>query len=270
VGDLEEKTLNPTEEGQTGRQNPRHLVADELRKAIERGELSPGQKLPSGRDLSKTYDIARNTADDAIKLLQSEGLVDVKHGSGAYVRERRPLVRLGSNRYSQRLREETGLSPFLLEATRQGRRAHVEGREVQRIQPPQDVAERLNVSAETKSVIQRENWYFADDQPVQIGLTYIPWEIAKGTPLTKSGEPIPTGIYAYLESLGYTMTTIREEISARMPRHSEAAQLRVPPGVPIIEVLHTSISQDGTPFDVTRFVLRADVMGLDYTMPVEG
>lgn len=261
--------MSPFEEGQDGRQNPRRRIADDLREAIERGELAPGAKLPSGRELSRKYDTARNTADDAIKLLQSEGLVDVKHGSGTYVRERRPLVRLGSNRYSQRLRDESGLSPFLLEASRQGWQAHVEGRAVERVQPPRDVAERLNVSAETKSVIQRENWYFADGKPVQIGLTYIPWDIAKGTPLTKSGEPIPTGIYAYLESRGYTITRIREEISARMPRYVETSQLRVPAGVPVIEVLHTSISQDGVPFDVTRFVLRADVMGLDYSMPIE-
>jgi len=255
--------------GGDGRQNPRQTIADELRSAIEQGELPPGTKLPSGRELARRYTVARNTADDAIKLLQAEGLVDVRHGSGAYVRRRRPLVRLGSNRYSQRLREETGLSPFLLEAARQGWQAHVEGGPVQRVQPPPDIAERLGVDDAARSVIRRENWYFADNEPVQVGYTYIPWAIAKGTPLTKPGEPMPTGIYAYLEDHGYTVTRIREEISARMPRHSEAAALRVPPGVPVIEVLHTSINSDDTPFDVTRFMLRADVMGLDYTMPVE-
>ena len=54
-----------------------------------------------------------------------------------------------------------------------------------------------------------------------------------------------------------------------MPRHVESNQLQVPPGVPVLEVLHTSLNQAGVPFDVTRFVLRSDVMGLDYTMPVE-
>jgi GntR family transcriptional regulator len=252
-----------------GRQNPRQLIADDLRLAIEDGKLQPGTKLPSGRELSRRYDVARNTADEAIKLLQTEGLVDIRHGSGAYVRRRRPLVRLGSNRYSQRLREETGLSPFLLEATRQGWQAHVEGGPVQRIQPPLDVAERLNVDPSSRSVVKRENWYFADNQPVQVGYTYIPWHIAKGTPLTKPGEPVPEGIYAYLENKGYVVTRIREEISARMPRHSELIALHVPPGVPVIEVLHTSINSDDAPFDITRFVLRADIMGLDYTMAVE-
>jgi GntR family transcriptional regulator len=39
--------------------------------------------------------------------------------------------------------------------------------------------------------------------------------------------------------------------------------------VPIIEVLHTGIDQDGQPFEVTRFVMRADLNALDYDLPVE-
>ena len=252
-----------------GRQNPRRIIADQLRHDIATGVYGPSAKLPSGRELAAQYQVARNTADDAIKILQAEGLVDIRHGSGAYVRRSKPLVRLGGNRYSRRLRDELGLSPFLLEAFKQGWQALVEGRSVERVMPPADVAMRLNVDANTESVLRRENWYFADDEPAQIGFTYLPWSIVEGTPLVVPGEPVPTGIYAYLETLGYTVARIREEISARMPRHDEAANLRVPPGIPVIEVLHTSFNTDGTPFDVTRFLLRADVMGLDYLMPVD-
>jgi GntR family transcriptional regulator len=255
--------------GEDGRPNPRRLIAEQLRNDISTGVYEPGAKLPSGRELAARYKVARNTADDAIKILRAEGLVIIRQGSGAYVRRPRPLVRLGGNRYSRRLRDESGLSPFLLEAFRQGWQAHVEGRSVERVVPPADIAMRLQVEATTASVLRRENWYFADNEPAQVGFTYLPWPIVEGTPLVVPGEPVPTGIDAYLETLGYTVSRIREEISARMPRNDEAADLRVPPGVPVIEVLHTSFNTDGTPFDVTRFVLRADIMGLDYSMPVE-
>jgi GntR family transcriptional regulator len=251
------------------RRPPSRRIADDLREAIRRGDLGPGMLLPSSRELANTYGTARNTASEAIKILEGEGLVSVEHGRRPFVRKRTPLMRLGANRYSRKLRDESGLSPFMLEATKQGRNPHVEGRDVARIQPPQEVAERLNVPPNTRSVIRRENWYFSDGEPVQIGETYIPWRIAKGTPLVRPGEPIPVGIYAYLETLGYTMTQAREEITARVPTPEEAESLRIRPGVPIIEVLHTSISQDAEPFDVTRFILRADVMGLDYTIPIE-
>jgi GntR family transcriptional regulator len=39
--------------------------------------------------------------------------------------------------------------------------------------------------------------------------------------------------------------------------------------VPVLEVLHTSIDQDGRPFEATRFVIRADRSGLVYEMPID-
>lgn len=43
---------------------------------------------------------------------------------------------------------------------------------------------------------------------------------------------------------------------------------RIPDGVPVIELWHTGIDADHRPFEVTRFVMRADSAALDYDMPV--
>jgi len=50
------------------------------------------------------------------------------------------------------------------------------------------------------------------------------------------------------------MTTGQDEIIARMASHHEAQTLDLPPGVPVLEVLHTSFDQDSEPFEVSRFV----------------
>ena len=63
--------------------------------------------------------------------------------------------------------------------------------------------------------------------------------------------------------------TIREEVAARMPTPDEASGLAVPDGVPVLDVLHTGVDEHGRAFEVTRFIMRADVNGLDYRMPVE-
>jgi len=83
---------------------------------------------------------------------------------------------------------------------------------------------------------------------------------------SKSG---PNGIYGRLEELGHVMTRVRDEISARVPTPHDAALLDLLPGVPVLEVLHTSLGQDGEPFEVTRYVHRADETGLLYELPVE-
>ena len=178
-------------------------------------------------------------------------------------------MRLGANRYSRRLREETGVSPFRIEVTKQGRVPKTECRSVTREQPPADVADRLGLDRQTDQVVRRENRYFADDEPVQVGVTYIPADVAGASSLASDKTLGRGSIYARFEDLGYPITRIREEISARMPTPEETTGLTVPPGVPVIEVLHTSFDDKRQPFEVTRFVMRADVNGLDYDIPVE-
>ena len=46
----------------------------------------PATSLPSERVLAAEFHSARNTAREAISILSSEGLVDVQHGRGAFVR----------------------------------------------------------------------------------------------------------------------------------------------------------------------------------------
>jgi len=64
------------------------------------------------------------------------------------------------------------------------------------------------------------------------------------------------------------MTRIREEVSTRMPRPEETRLLRLRPGVPVLDVCHTGTGQDGQPYELTRFVMRGDMTGLLYDVPV--
>jgi GntR family transcriptional regulator len=54
-----------------------------------------------------------------------------------------------------------------------------------------------------------------------------------------------------------------------MPKMDEVQYLQIPSGVPVIDVLHISIDQDGDPYELTRFVMRADLTGLLYDMIIE-
>jgi len=54
-----------------------------------------------------------------------------------------------------------------------------------------------------------------------------------------------------------------------MPRPEESRYLQLQPGVPVIDVLHTSIDQHGKPYELTRFVMRGDMTGLLYDAPIE-
>lgn len=67
---------------------PYQQVANSLRAAILTRKFAPGEKLPSGPDLSKHYGVARMTIQQAIRILRDEGLIISRQGSGVFVRER--------------------------------------------------------------------------------------------------------------------------------------------------------------------------------------
>ncbi|TCO33012.1 regulatory GntR family protein [Kribbella steppae] len=60
-------------------------VADGLRAAIRSGDLAPGVRLPSGRELASEWGVALMTLQKAVDLLRDEGLVYSQQGRGVFV-----------------------------------------------------------------------------------------------------------------------------------------------------------------------------------------
>jgi len=72
---------------------PRRLyrqIADQLRQSIERGEFEVGARLPPERDLAVQLGVSRPSVREALIALEVEGLVEVRMGSGIYVRQGEP------------------------------------------------------------------------------------------------------------------------------------------------------------------------------------
>lgn len=63
-------------------------VAEGIKALIARGELSEGAPLPPVRQVAADLGVNLNTIAVAYRSLQSEGLITVKHGSGAVVASR--------------------------------------------------------------------------------------------------------------------------------------------------------------------------------------
>src|SRR6202023_3913855 len=66
------------------------LVADTLRRRIIRGEYEPGQLLPAESALMASFDVARTTVRDAVRILESEGLLGVRRGANGGGRRQVP------------------------------------------------------------------------------------------------------------------------------------------------------------------------------------
>jgi GntR family transcriptional regulator len=66
-------------------------VADGIKSLIARGQLQEGAALPPVRQLAADLGVNLNTIATAYRELQTEGLLTVRHGSGAVVASRRAV-----------------------------------------------------------------------------------------------------------------------------------------------------------------------------------
>lgn len=237
-------------------------VADHLRAAISRGEISPGEKLPSVRTLATQYAVTPVTISRAVDLLKAEGLVDTRLGTGLFVRSKRPVMHVASYLTA---RADGSRATWSSEVDRQGYQATQEITEVGTVPAPPDIAERLNLSAGDPTVVRRRI-LLIDGTPMQLSDSYYPASLAEGTELSRPAK-LRGYTFGALERLGVEIDRFRDDLSLRMPTPAEARKLRLGRGIPVLRSLRTTYSTEGTPVEVADQILAGDRYVLSYEVP---
>jgi GntR family transcriptional regulator len=100
----------------SGRMAIYRQIAGQLREAIARGRLSPDERLPSVRELSRTLVVNPNTVARVYTELEREGLLYTQPGRGVYIAQ--PKAEL--TRKARRERLDELLDQFLTAAVHLG------------------------------------------------------------------------------------------------------------------------------------------------------
>ena len=63
------------------------IIVDQIRLLMRQGQLKPGDRLPPERDLCERFGVSRGTVREALRMLESSGLVEIRVGArgGAFV-----------------------------------------------------------------------------------------------------------------------------------------------------------------------------------------
>jgi len=62
-------------------------VIEEIKKEIVRGDINPGEKLPSQRQMAKNIDVNPNTVQRAYREMEARDLVETKRGRGTFIKD---------------------------------------------------------------------------------------------------------------------------------------------------------------------------------------
>jgi GntR family transcriptional regulator len=209
--------------------------------AVHRGDINPGDALPSERDLAAKVDVSRVTVRKAVLQLVKDGVLVQRHGSGTFVAPQQ-------NRVEQSLSQ---LTSFAEDMARRGMEVrsvwldrglyHPSPEEtvVLGLSPSDQVARvaRLRISGETPLAIERA---------------------ALSAAILPDPGAIGTSLYAHLDRKGNRPVRAIQRIRAVSVNADDAKLLDVAEGAAVLHIERTSYLASGRVIEFTRSVYRGD------------
>ena len=74
-------------------------LAQRIRAMIQKGDYSQGDRLPPIMEMAKRFGVGHPTIREALKKLETMGIVEIRHGSGVYVSRSEEVLVLASPDY---------------------------------------------------------------------------------------------------------------------------------------------------------------------------
>jgi GntR family transcriptional regulator len=82
-------------------------LIEQVKHAIDVGALRPGDQLPSIRGVAEDLVINPNTVAKAYRELEQAGVIELRHGAGAFVADNGPTARVATVRKAQPILQAT-------------------------------------------------------------------------------------------------------------------------------------------------------------------
>ena len=109
---------------------------------------------------------------------------------------------------------------------------------------------------------------FAGDWPVQVATSWIPADLANGTPIAER-DTGPGGTYSRLADLGHAPAEFTEEVRVRVPADEEITALRIDLDHRVYAITRVASDRVGRVVEVNTIVLPTHQWTLTYTWRAE-
>ena len=138
-------------------------VIDFLLEDIKSGQYSPGSKLPSEDQLAREFSVSRVTLREALRVLEDDGVIVRRHGSGTFVLDKRavPIQTLSSIVSISTIFKRVGLEDRFIKVG------------LRKIPANQRIAEKLQISS-GQEIWEVERVRTIGDKPAIYSFDYFP------------------------------------------------------------------------------------------------
>jgi GntR family transcriptional regulator len=218
-------------------------VADIIIARIYKGIYSPGEQLPTGRELSHEFDCNRHTIRRALDLVEAEKLIARHQGRGTFVLENLP-------RTSPKIQFALGL----IDISRQlGTRPNAQVLNVV-VQPAEKFAPVLGIPEHDK-VIHIHRLRLLDGDPIIVEYIYIPLQLAANLMDFDLSQSL-----RQLMQTEFQLQIIRSEITFEPILSSPYVSdlLQSPVGSPMMVERRLSFNTDDVACEYSEHIYRGD------------
>ncbi|UXX93557.1 GntR family transcriptional regulator [Streptomyces sp. AD2-2] len=208
--------------------------------AVLLDELGEGGLIPTERDLSERYEVARETVRQALRELVLEGRLR-RQGRGTVVA-------------GPKLEQPLSLASYTEGVRRQGR---TPGRSLVTLDrfPCTDALAAETGLTRGEPVWHLERVLLADDERVGLESTYV--SVARVPHLDADFEP-DSSFYGYLNARGVHFGDADERIETVLATPREALLIGTPPALPMLLIHRVSRDTEGQPLERVRGLYRGD------------
>lgn len=253
-------------------------IADALRRRVHTGRLRPGDRLPAENRLAEEYGGSVPAVRHALGVLRDEGLIEQEHGRGAFVRL--PRTRAVRSNLRHQWEKDRARAPREQRA-RTGATERDTGLETDDLvfhasyretKADRDLAEAFGVDEGT-ALVERSyrTRYAAETTPLTLVTSYLVRDVIASNPdlLDETNEPWPGGTQSQLHTVGIELDRFEEHVTARPPSPEEAAELGLPPGMPVLILRKFAYDTEDRVVEVSDIKLPGDRMEMVFTTRLE-
>ena len=209
--------------------------------AIGRGDIMPGDALPSERDLATRVDVSRVTVRKAVLQLVNDGVLVQRHGSGTFVAPQTPRV-------EQSLSQ---LTSFTEDMARRGMAVSAEWLDRGLYLPSPEETVTLGLSPDDQ-VARISRLRLTGDVPLAIERASLSARILPDP------AAIEDSLYRHLDNSGNRPVRAIQRIRAANLGEQDAQLLAVPTGSAGLNIERTSYLASGRVIEFTRSIYRGD------------